>query len=182
MPNINILKALINMCLIGLILLSQGTSSLTSITHYSYKIIGTNNILNIYVIEKYNSSPLKINIKFNLTYISIDIYNDSHLNIKYYNNSTIFSPIISYSPTLNLTTIKVSYLFASNMSITVCTLTQIVKIIGNVSYSNISLGLSNTFSSTTEDRNIFNYSYITYILILISSVIIFISLKRYKGK
>ncbi|BFH73439.1 hypothetical protein SJAV_13830 [Sulfurisphaera javensis] len=167
------------MCLLVLVLLSLPTSSMTLISHYTYNIPATNNILNIYVIENYKNIPLKIDVIFNLTYVAICIFNNSKLNITYTNNSILQKPLISVSN--NKTLIEVTYLFASNMTLIISSQSQMVKIIGNVSYINESVVSLPSYIDSSNSSNDYNLAYTVYILILIISVIMFIILRRYKG-
>lgn len=146
----------------------------------------TGNELNIYVLQTYQKTPLEINISFNLnysSYIYIYIHNNSFLNISFKNSSIIFfKPIIIYNSSKETTLIGINYLYASNMTILICSSQgQYIKIIGNVSYVNDTYTNINNFITATKSFSIYNLTYITFILILLISIIIFITLKRYKG-
>lgn len=184
MPNINNFKTLINMCFIFLLLISLVSFSFTSVNRYTYVLPSTGNQLNIYIIQKYNTSPIEINVTFNLNYspyIYIYIHNDSLLNISFRSSPVIFTPIITYNSSSEITLIEINYLYANNMTILIySSQNQYIKIIGNVSFVNTTYANSD-FISTTKSFSKYNLNYITFILILLISIIIFIALKRYKG-
>ncbi|BFI75237.1 hypothetical protein YN1HA_13350 [Sulfurisphaera ohwakuensis] len=185
MTNINISKTLINMCLILLVLTSLVSSSFTLTSRYTYVLPSTNCELNIYIIQTYQKTPLEINISFNLTYspyIYVYIHNNSFLNISFRNNSEIFVPIVVYNSSKKLTLIEINYLYASNMTIFILSSKgQYIKIVGNVSYINDTRTDISNFISNSNSFSKYNLMYILYILILLISVIVFITLKRYKG-
>jgi len=183
MPNNNIFKALINMCLILLLLYSITAYSFFTISHYSHVIPSTNTLLNIYVEQQYIMSPIKVNLSFGNLYISFYIFNISRMNISYSSsfNSSFDRPIIFYNESVNATIIKVNYIFASNMSITLSTPFQYVKIIGNISNENISIPLTSYSTSNLSKLHGFNFNYITFIFISITAIFLFIVLRRYKG-
>lgn len=184
MPNNNILKALINICLILLTLYSVTAYSLFVVTHYSYLIPSTNILLNIYIEQQYNASPLKINLSFSNFYIIFYIFNTSKMSISYSSqfNSSSNMPIIFYNESINATIIKVKYIFASNMTIVLSTPFQFVKIVGNTSIENISISFMSYFTSSNSSKLYwFNYNYIIILVIFIISILSFIILRRYKG-
>jgi len=171
------------MCLILLLFHSGMAYSFFTISHYSHDIPSTNTLLNIYVEQQYVSSPIKVNLSFNSFYISFFIFNMSRINISYSSsfNSSFDKPIIFYNETINATIIQVNYIFASNMSITLSTPFQYVKIIGNISNENISIPLTSYSTSNFSNSHGFNFNYITFIFISITAIFLFIVLRRYKG-
>ena len=183
MPNNNIFKALINMCLLLLLLYSITAYSFFTISHYSHVIPSTTTLLNIYVEQQYAMSPIKVNLSFSNLYISFYIFNMSRMNISYSSsfNSSFDKPIIFYNESINATIIQVNYIFASNMSISLSTSFQYVKIIGNITNENISIPLMSYSTSNFSNSHRFNFNYVTFIFISITAIFLFIVLKRYKG-
>ena len=171
------------MCLILLLLYSVTAYSFFTVSYYSHVIPSTDTSINIYVEQQYVRFPIKVNLSFSNLYISFYIFNMSRMNISY---STSFNlsydrPIIFYHKNINATIIKANYMFASNMSITLSTPFQHVKIIGNISNENISIPLTSYSTSNLSKLHGFNFNYITFIFISITAIFLFIVLRRYKG-
>jgi len=183
MPNNNIFKALINVCLILLLLYSITTHSFFTISHYSYTVASQDILINIYIEQQFNESPLKINLSFSNPFFIFYIFNSSKMNITYSSsfNSSFDEPIIFYNESMNATIIKVNYMFASNMTIILVTPSQYVKIIGNSSIENVSITLPSLSTSTFSKSNGLDFNYLTFLIISIVSIVSFIVLKRYKG-
>jgi len=181
MPNNNIFKALINVCMILLLLYSITTHSFFTISHYSYTVASQQ--INIYIEQQFNESPLKINLSFSNPFFIFYIFNSSKMNITYSSsfNSSFDEPIIFYNRSMNVTVIKVNYMFASNMTIILVTSSQYVKIIGNSSIENVSITLPPLSTSTFSKSKGLYFNYLTFLIISIVSVVSFIVLKRYKG-
>jgi len=183
MPNNNIFKALINMCLILLLLYSVTAYSFFTVSYYSHVIPSTNTLINIYVEQQYIKSPIKVNLSFSNLYVSFYIFNMSRMNISYSSSFNFSSnkPFIFYNESINATIIQVNYIFASNMSINLVTPFQHVKIIGNISNENISVPLTSYSTSNLSKLHGFNFNYVTFIFISITAIFLFIVLRRYKG-
>ena len=183
MLNNNIFKALINICLIFLSLYSITAYSFSTIVHYSHVMSSTNILINIYIEQQYNVSPLKINLSFSNLFIIFYIFNISKMNITYssYFNFSFNKPIISYNKSINVTIVQVNYIFASNMSIILVTPFQYVKIIGNTSNEIIPISLTSNLTSNPSELHEFNFNYIVFILISAIAIFSFIVLRRYKG-